>query len=521
MDVEDNGSNEVLEFGSDTAKGGIIFTLSKVISSIAVFLMLIILARLLKPIDFGLYALAIAFSNTLHASGNFGMATALRKKLPEHSSSKEIFELLSNAYTFSLIVTLIIISIGVGISGLLANYAYGNHSLVLPLELGAIMILFSVLFNLTISALTGINAVKGSSYSVIIYSIVQLAASSLLVIYGYGIIGAIIGSMLGLIFGSLAATFMMVSKLGFKLVMPKWKGMKELSHFSIPLVASGISVNGSKSLAILVLGLFATATIVGEYNAAFRVGSFAEVIITSLAFVLLPAFSKAFSNESLNKRISAIFNNSIYYTLLFMLPLVVYAISVSKPLMFLFFTSSYADTPMYFNFIIAGILLGIIGAYGSNLVIGYGDTKRSTKYQLSTVLVELAALVIFTPIFKAYGVLLSIFVIGPIIMDLIYAKALKHNFGVSISMRRILLLLSASLIVAAVLFSLSYFIQGKKIIVVNALASLLIYPPLVALFGAIKMKNINFIRKVGKKTGVSMILDPLLAYTSIFIRSQD
>ncbi|MGC8495830.1 MAG: oligosaccharide flippase family protein [Candidatus Micrarchaeia archaeon] len=521
MELENTGNDEITEFGSDTAKGSVMFTISKVISSVSVFLMLIILARLLKPVDFGLYALAVAFSTTLHAGGNFGMATALRKKLPEHGSSGEIFKMLSNAYAFSLIVTILIISIGVGISGFLANYAYNNPSLVLPLELGAIMILFSVLFNLTISVLTGINVVKGSSYSVIVYSLVQLAASSLLVLYGYGIVGAIVGSMLGLFFGFLLAAIMTVRKIGFKPVKPEWKGMKELSRFSIPLVASGISVNGSKSFAVLVLGLFASATIVGEYNAAFRVGSFAEVIITSLAFVLLPAFSKAFSSESLNKRVSAIFDNSLYYTILFMLPFVIYTISVSKPLMYLFFTSTYAETPLYFDFIIGGILLGIVGSYGSNLVIGYGDTKRTTKYQVSTVLVELAALIALTPFFKAYGVLLSIFVIGPVLMDIIYAKALKRSFGVTIGLRRILLLLFASLIVAVFLFGAAYFIHGKKIILINAAIAIIAYPPLVALLGGIKKRNIEFIRKVAKKTGMSIIMGPILSYASIFVRNQD
>ncbi|MEM0150131.1 MAG: oligosaccharide flippase family protein, partial [Candidatus Micrarchaeaceae archaeon] len=491
MEEENPAEIGISEFGASTAKGSLIFTSSKVLSAIVTLALLIFLARVLKPADYGLYAIVVAFSTTLHASGNFGMATAMRKKLPQLKSLHDKFLTLSSAYAMSLAVTALVVIAGVAISGLLAVYAYNDSALQFPLEIGAVMVLFSVMFNLSISALIGIGKVAGSSISVIVYSAVQLIAVVIFVLMGFGIVGALLGTVLGLLAGFIVAIAYTLKYIGFEFVKPTKAEMGELGKFTLPLVVSGISVNGSKSIAVLVLGIFASSFIVGEYNAAFRLGSFAEVIITSLAFMLLPAFSKAFVNEGLAKRLSSIFNSSIYYTLLFMLPIIAYVASTAKPLIYLFFSSAYSFTPPYFIAIVIGITIGIIGNYGSNIIIGYGDTKRTTKYQLTVVAVELLLLVALTPFIKVYGVLVSVFIVGPLVMDAIYISALKKSFNISLDYRQLALLVAASIVLLAVLYIPSVLIHGKKLLLVDAVLAFLAYPIIAGELHAVRKKNLE------------------------------
>jgi len=518
----DNSSEaEVLvEFGASTAHGGFVFTASKAISALVTLILLIFLARYLKPADFGIYGIAVSFSLLLHAGGSFGMATAMRRRLPQLKSKGEIFSMMSNAYALSLIVTIVVVAFGVGISGILARYAYGNESLALPLALGAIMVFFSVVYNLSISALIGIGKVASSSYSVIVYSIAQLVFVLALVLAGYGIVGALLGSIAGLFIGLVLGISYMVKYIGFKFVKPSKKEMKDLGRFTFPLVVSGISVNGSKSLAVMVLGLFVSTFIVGEYNAAFKLGNFAEVIITSLSFILLPAFSKAIASVRLSDKISSIFNSSIYYTLLLMLPIVAYLGTVSKPLIYLLYSHAYANTPFYFIFIVVGITLSIIGTYGSNIIIGYGDTKRTTKYQVAVVLVEVALLGAMTPFMKAYGVLLSIYLIGPIIFDVIYIHALEKSFGIRLRYKQLAVLIAANMILFAILLIPSMLIKGLKIILVNAALCIAVYPILVAMLHVVSRKNLEFIENVGKRLRMQFITKPLVSYTMLFLRQE-
>ncbi|MGC8670148.1 MAG: oligosaccharide flippase family protein [Candidatus Micrarchaeia archaeon] len=517
MRTEDQ--EKLLDFGTGAAKNGIIFTSSKIISSIMNLALLIFLARFLQPSDFGLYALVVAFSLTLHASGAFGMGTALRRRLPQLNSKKAIFSFISNAFSLSLSITVAIVIFGICISGVLAIYIYHNPSITLPLEIGAIAVLFSVLYNLSIAVLTGIGRIHALSYSVLAYSIVQLFVSIILVEMGFGVMGAILGMLVGLISGFLIAFSFILKNIGFELVKPRLNIMKKLGKFSTPLVISNLSVNGSKSFAVLVLGVFASSFIVGEYNAAFRLGNFAEVIINSLAFMLLPEFSKALVHEKFSQKLSSIFNNSLYYTLLIMLPIIVYLISVAKPLILLFFSSEYYIAPTYFIVIIIGITLGIIGAYGSNIIIGFGDTKRTTKYQLTVILVELFLIVVLTPYLKAYGILIGMFIVGPLMLDIIYMLALKKSFKISLKYKQLSALVLSALILTVILFIPTFILHGKKLILINAILALVFYPIIVGLLHVVRKSNLEFISAVGQRIRISRILGPFIRYTSFFVKT--
>ncbi len=512
----DEPDSEVLEFGTSTAKGGVVFTSSKVISAIVTLVLLIFLARVLKPADYGIYAIAIAFSTTLHAGGNFGMATAMRRRLPQLKDPREIFSVLGNAYLLSIVITAAIVIVGVAISGFLASYAYGNSSLTLPLELAALMILFSVMSNLSVSVLIGIGRVSDSAYSVIMYSVAQLALVVLLVELGFGVTGAMLGTLLGIAIGMAAAVLFIIRRIGLMLVRPSRKVMKELGRFTAPLVVSGIASNASMSVAVLVLGLFVSSFVVGEYNAAYKLGSFAQVIIISIALMLLPMFSKAMSSESLSKKLGSMLNNSIYYTLLFLLPIVMYVITAAKPLIYLFFSSAYALTPMYFIIIVLGITIGIAGNYGINIIISQGDTKRTTKYQLIVVATELLLLVALTPFIKVFGVLLSVFIIGPLVMDAIYVRALKRSFGISLRYRQLAGLVAASAILGIILLVPGMFIHGKLLLLVNAVLTVLLYPAIAGKLHVVKQGNLEFIMGVGKRLKLSSITGALVKYTRAF-----
>ncbi|MGC8652209.1 MAG: oligosaccharide flippase family protein [Candidatus Micrarchaeia archaeon] len=513
----DEPDSEMLEFGATTAKGGVLFTSSKIISTVVTLVLLIFLARVLRPADYGLYAIAIAFSTTLHASGNFGMATAIRRKLPQLKDRLGVFSVISNAYALSLGITVAVVIAGIALSGFLAAYAYHNSSLTVPLELAALMVLFSVMYNLSVSVLVGIDRVADSAYGVISYSVAQLVAVVALVLLGFGIVGALLGTLLGLATGMIASMLFIIKRLGLMFVKPQKKEMKELGKFTTPLVVSSIASNASMSFAVLVLGLFVSAFVVGEYNAAFKLGSFAQVIIISVAFLLLPAFSKAMSSESLSKKLSSILNGSIYYTLLFLLPLVAYVIAVAKPLIYLFFSSAYSSTPTYFIVIVIGITIGIVGHYGINIIISQGDTKRTTKYQLIVAAAELLLLAALTPLFKVFGVLLSIFIIGPLVMDVIYINALEKSFGISLRYRQLILFSIASIILVVVLLIPGVFVHGKALLLVDAVLAILLYPVIVGKLRIVKSNDLAFIKSVGKRLRLSGITDALVRYTQKFV----
>ena len=489
------GTSEVRELGSKALRSGSFFISSKIISAVVTLLLLIFLARYLKPVDYGIYTIVIALYTLLGMGGNFGMGTALRKKLSEKEVSRErMKELVSNGFAIAGIISLIIMVIGIAISGVLASAVYHNTSMYYPIIIAAVCVLLSVLFNLSVAVLVGLGSTRHSSIANIVYAISQAIFVVALVLLGYGVLGAVAGLAISLLIGFVYAILHIYGNIGT--FVPRFKKAisRELASFSIPVVTSNIAISGTTSLAILLLGVFATTAVVGSYGAAYKLGRFFELIMTSMTFVILPAFSYTLTNESISKKIAGIYNNSVFYAFVFLLPILAYAVATTKPLTRLLFGSAYVGAPLYFAFISVGTVIGLIGSFAGQLIIGNGDTKRFMKYQLVVVLAEVALLAILVPYEKVAGALIAVFAVGPILMDLLYIKALRSQFSIRMEWKRLGRLTLSAIMLFIVLFALTIAMHySRAAVLVNIIVALLLYPPMLAVTKAIEKRNLDFI----------------------------
>ena len=424
--AEEKEKSSERALGIRAAKGTLIYTIGNIVGSLAVLLLLIILARLLNPSDFGLYAIAIAFYNIL--AGHFVFGTVIRKEIPQAKENRRIAELIINGYSVSLIIALAVSAIAMLASNFIAVSIYHNPAMTNSLVLASALVFLYALFNLTLATLIAIEKVKEGTVIYLLYAFIQLFASVALVLYGYGVFGAIVGLGIGLIIPSIIGICIIARHIEGRLVRPDKKTARHMVDFSVPVLASNVATYVPPNLAILLLGVYATSLTVGNYNAAFRFGSFVSVILVSISFVLLPAFAKAFSDKDLSSKIGKIYNSSIYYTLLLLLPVVIYVVSVSQPLMYLLFSSKYLLAPFYFAVIALGSTVGIISTYAGNLIVGYGDTKRFMYYQLLAVAIQVILLFALVPFFGANGALLALFVISQVLMDILFVYALSKQF---------------------------------------------------------------------------------------------
>jgi len=488
-------ASEVRELGSKALRSGSFFVSSKVISAVITLLLLVFLARELKPVDYGLYTIVIALYTLLGMGGNFGMGTALRKKLSEKGVSNERKrELVANGFAIAWLMSFVIMVVGIAISGFLAVNVYHDPGIYYPIIIAAVCVFLSVLFNLSIATLVGLGSARHSSIGNMVYAVSQAIFVIALVLLGYGVFGAVLGLAISLLIGFVYAMLMILKTIG--IVIPKLahKASKELAKFSIPVVTSNIAVSGTTSLAILLLGVFATSAVVGSYGAAYKLGRFFELMMTSMTFVILPAFSYTLTSESIGNRIGSIYSNSIYYAFVALLPILAYGVATTKPLTRLLFGSAYVGAPLYFAFIAIGTVISLIGSFAGVLIISNGDTKRFMKYQLAVVLLEVVLLAILVPYIKAIGALIAVFAIGPIFMDLLYIKALKSQFSIKIEWKRLSRLALSTLMLFFVLFAATIALHYSRVsVLTNIIIALALYPPILVATRAIEKRNIDFI----------------------------
>jgi O-antigen/teichoic acid export membrane protein len=504
--------------GVKAAKGTLIYTIGNIVGSLMVLLLLIILARLLSPSDFGLYAIAIAFYNIL--SGHFVFGTVIRKDIPQAKEKERVAELISNGYFLSLVVAFAVSIVAMLASNFIAINVYHNAAMTGSLVLASALVFLYALFNLTLAILIAIEKVKEGTIIYLLYASIQLVAGVALVLAGYGVFGAIVGLGIGLVIPSIIGICLIAKHIGSRFAKPDKKTLKHMVDFSVPVLASNVATYVPPNLAILLLGVYATSLTVGNYNAAFRFGSFVSVILVSISFVLLPAFAKAFSDRDLSSKIGKIYNNSIYYTLLLLLPVVIYVVSVSQPLLYLLFSSRYSFAPFYFVIIALGSTVGIISTYAGNLIVGYGDTKRFMYYQLLAVAIQVILLFALVPMFGADGALLALFVISQILMDIIFVYALYKQFSFKQHFMPVLRLAIPTAILIILLSYFTLFLNNSKwSLITNLVAILVIFPPLAVLFGAVKRENLDFLKDIAKSLKAGKALDYMIRYTELFMGS--
>jgi len=520
MPTDTKSDSSVHRLGVETARRGVVYLVGEVISSLISLVVLIFLARILESSSFGIFAIVIAFNTLLGIGGNFGIGAAFRKKLPQiEGKGRQTNTTLSSGYSVALILGLVISLIGIAISGYLASNIYHIPSMALALQIASAVVFFTVLYNVSNAALVGLGRVSEASIANVLYAVVQMVAVFGLVLLGYGVIGAIIGVAISFIIPSLYELTAMYIKAKVRFVRPQTGEMKGLTLFSIPVIVSFIAVLGAENLAILLLGAFAPTLIVGNYNVAYKIGGVIEIILTSNTFILLPAFAKVFAKKELSKKIDRVYNNSLFYTLLFLLPVVFYLVSVATPLVHLLFGSTYTYAPLYFAIVAVGYTLGIIGSYAGILIISYGDTRKFMKYQVTAVVIEIGLLLLLTPTFKALGALAALYIFSPIILDLIYIKALYNQFKFRHRFRQLLNIVVPSIIMLLLCYYVTGLLQQSRAsIIINLVLVILIYPALVGTLKGISKKNIDFIRAISKTYRIGFVANYILSYAELFVR---
>ncbi len=513
---------ELEEFGIETAKSTSMYVGAQLASTIISFLVLILAARVLGPADFGIFIIAIAFETLLGFGGNLSFGSALRRMLPLNMNNKKrLRSLLCNAYFVGSVTGLTITIIAFAFSSAIATAVYHNAHLALPLHIASVMILLTVLFNVGLSSLVGLGRIKDAAISDLFYSSAQLAAVALLLYAGYGISGAVAGMLMGFLAGVAAEAFCLRRAIGSIASKLSKKVIKQILGFSLPVFASDISTMGLTNFAVLLLGVFVTTSIVGNYGAAFKLGTAFQVVTDSTAFILLSAFSMALGRTKLSAHMKGIYADSVYYAFLFVLPMLAYLVSSARPFTYLFFSNEYILTPSYFIVIAIGITIDALEAYAGNLMLAYGRTGMYMRYQLAAIAISLALMLILTPYFGVIGVLIPLFVVSPVLLGVIYCISLEKNFKLTLHYRKLAAITLAALLAAmlAVLLPMEFHYGGHVALVVNLLIVLLVYPPLAALFRGITEGNILFLRKFSNRLGpISPLLRLVLAYTALFVR---
>ncbi len=487
----------------------------------------VIITRLLGPSDYGVYVFAFGFATLVDAVGNFGIGTFFSAKLAEYSyknDAKGVMRTISSGYSLLFPLSLGLTILALAISLLLSGYLFrplGISST--TLAIASLIIIFSVVASASYHALVGLYKGGLASASNILVDIVQLFASASLLLLGFGVNGALAGMVIGYAIGA-TVSFLLVLREAFSYGgiwsrMPTRGELRRTARYFWPLSINNFLNNGVLNFSIIFLGYFITKASLGNYGAALKGVNLLVVAYGTMSTVLISVFSTARSARS-RKSIPATYNKILRYSLVITLPFIVYVGAFSKAGVFLLLSGRYAIAPLYLTLMAAGLAINLLGFYMSSLLASGGRTLSILKYNLASAAFQFAFLLALVPFLGAMGGILALFFIGGIVEDILFIRGARRVFGITFEYKKIAMVFICNGILAIAVYPLLVYGGTVAQLILGAALIAILYPPLLAVSGAISTADMGTIYdSTSKLPAVSGLIKAFIGYTGIFIRN--
>ncbi len=521
-EVDVTEQDGAFKLGAKAATTASAVLLGKLFTIIVAGLTFILVARLLGPTSYGVYAVATSVISFFLAAGDFGIGTTFTKFVAEYSSvhnDKKIAELLANGYLILIITGMLCSLLVFALSGFFAMYALHSSTYAYVIEVAAFIIIMCVLYYASYAVLVGIGSSRNLSLSVVIQITVQATVSLGLAFSGYGALAPTLGLLLGYAAGAAFTTYIVLKRIDLTNARISIKSMKDILHFAVPLAASGLITSIMSNLTIVMLGIFATASIVGYFGIVQRTSSLVSVLSDSLGVAILPMFAaKLAQHKNMPTKSNAFYTYAVYVAFLFITPIMLYAILLARPFTITVFGGAYAPSSLYVAIMSVGVLIGIAGSYAVSLLTSANKVRLVLKCYAIVAVVQLASLAVLVPYFKGIGAVFQLFIISPIATTLVFIYATKKTLNARLDHNKILRVIFASLISAAFILPLLYLVNNYiPLLVSAAVEQLVLYPPILAITSAATRKDLKIFKQVsGSIPVVNFIMGFLVDYSLRF-----
>jgi len=483
----------------------------------------IVVVRVLGPSVYGIYTLAIAFSGFFGGLGDLGGNQATNKFIGEYTAKEnkeELERVVSNGYASVAMTGMFFTIVAFLLSSLIATYAIGNVSQTYVIQTVSFAIVAAMLFNLSYNVLIGFGKGRYVAILIIIQSVVQASLSITFAVLGWGAIAPILGMLIAYVTSITSALIIVTTRFKVRLRRPDFGYIKNFLKFS-----SSISVYNTLraliwNLSPIVLGIFSTNAIVGNFGVALKTSNIISDFTDALATTLLPMFAYTLSSKHVEKSIGRFYNYAAYFTYVLITPALLYLMVLSKQFSYTVFSARYALAPLYISIISLGTLLWVLSVYTSMLLISANKVKELLKYSIIMVVIELLLLFTVVPLFNGLGLVIILFVISPVLVTVFLSRPVRKLLHIELEVRRLLGVVASGLISSALLVPLALFLTNYTAILVIGLAmQIVFYPIILSLTKSIGRQELKIFEEITKKIPVvGYVIRLFVWYSGHFVR---
>ncbi|MGD0644152.1 MAG: flippase [Candidatus Bathyarchaeia archaeon] len=375
------------EMARVSAKGGFNLLWGLVASTVISAVGTIIIARLLGPNNYGLYAIALTAPTLISTFRDWGINTAMVKYSAQYNSENNVAKIRSifvSGVLFEIVLGLLLSILSFVLSHFLALSL--NRPAIAPLiQIGSFFILAGALVNAAIAAFTGMEKMHLYSFMLIIQSIIKTGLIVTLVVLGFGTLGAISGFTVASLLAGLT---------GMLLVWTMYKSLpkptrskleimvniKTMFKYGLPLSIGNILTGFLTIFYSYILAFYViNNSIIGNYNVALNFVVLITFFATPVTTMLFPAFSKLDPQKD-KELLKNVFQYSIKYAALVVVPVTAMVIALAQPAIGTIFADKYVQAPLYLALLSVTYLYTAFGNLSaSNMINGQGYTTYNLK----------------------------------------------------------------------------------------------------------------------------------------------
>ena len=402
-----------LNLAKVSAKGGFNLLWGLVISAIISALGVIVVAGILSEAEFAIVSIALIGPTIITYVRDLGIDSATIKYTTQYrteQNTKKLKNVIITSTLFEVILGIVFTVLSFLLSDFMANIlerpTIGNL-----IQIASFTILAGALLRAAQSAFIGYDKMKLHSVTLVLQSIFKTALMTVLVYLQFGEYGATIGNAVSFMGAGLVGIALLYIVIIKKLQQEKdgnleiLSTLKTLLKFGIPLSIATMLVGVLSQYYISLLAINTSDVIYGNYQVALSFAMLVSLFASSVATMLFPTFSKVKGHED-QKTLSNIFQYSVKYTSLIIVPATFAVIALSQPGVQTLFQSKYEHTPLFLSLYVTTFLYSAIGNLSAGALINsQGQTQFNLKITVLTFILGMILSLLLIPPFGVLGLL--------------------------------------------------------------------------------------------------------------------
>ena len=367
------------------------------------FIITVLLGRYLGAGDLGLYRMVSTIYGIVMLVAAIGIPAAMIKYVAEFKNNRTKFnQIVSSGVITSLFLGLGFIALFYSSSGILAEI-FNMPRLSGLLKLLSPVFPFALVSGALFGLLNGLREMKKHAAAMIVQSVLMVIITVVLIYYGFGIVGAVIGIVLSSVGSCLFLILILVSRSYFRITFSEYvQTTKKMLRFGGQLLATGAINQINYQADIILIGYFLTATDVGYYAVAIGLSRFFWLVPDAIQRITYPATSEYWANTNhgaLNKMV----DKSMKYTACILLPIGLGVGFFAKEIIMFIFGEGFIYAVLPLQILIIGTaIFGIVKAIGSSLA-GIGRVDINFKVATFGAMVNIILNLLLIPLYGIVG----------------------------------------------------------------------------------------------------------------------